>query len=125
MDVLTQGQKDAYDCDGFDMADAVPPMGPAGSISLHHGRIVHGTALDTSPKSRRILFDEMMAADAWPIMGSMTKFSGLADCDARMLCGVSRPPRLADVPLPAPPIGKTIYEIQKGLHARSFAITEG
>ncbi|CTQ50368.1 hypothetical protein [Jannaschia donghaensis] len=125
MDVLTQGQKDAYDRDGFYMADAVPLMGPAGSISLHHGRIVHGSALDTSPKSRRILFYEMMAADAWPIMESMTKFSDRADCDARMLRDVSRRPRLADVPLPASPIGKTIYDIQKGLHARSFATTEG
>ena len=45
-----------------------------------------------------------------------------------MLCGRSRQPRLADVPvripLPAPPIGKTIYEIQKGLKARAFE-TEG
>ncbi len=110
--------------DGFDMADAVPLMGPAGSISLHHGRIVHGSALNTSTRSRRILFYEMMAADAWPIMGSMTKFSDLADYDARMLCGTSRQPRLADtpvrIPLPAPPIGKTIYEIQKGLQTRSF-----
>lgn len=110
--------------EGYDMKDAVSLMGPAGSISIHHGRIVHGSALNTSSKSRRILFYEMMAADAWPIMGSMTKFSDLADYDSRMLCGLSRQPRLADVPvrvpLPAPPIGRTIYEIQKGLHARSF-----
>lgn len=110
--------------DGFDMADAVPLMGPAGSISLHHGRIVHGSALNTSTRSRRILFYEMMAADAWPIMGSMTKFSDLADYDTRMLCGASRQPRLAPtpvrIPLPAPPVGKTIYEIQKGLQTRSF-----
>ena len=115
--------------DGFDMKQAVPLMGPAGSISLHHGRIVHGSALNTSTKSRRILFYEMMAADAWPIMGSMTKFSDLADYDSRMLCGRSRQPRLAEVPvrvpLPAPPIGKTIYEIQKGLRSRSFDTSEG
>lgn len=115
--------------DGYDMADAVPLMGPAGSISLHHGRIVHGSALNRSTKSRRILFYEMMAADAWPIMGSMTKFADLEDYDSRMLCGQSREPRLADtpvrVPLPAPPIGKTIYEIQKGLTARSFETEDG
>ncbi|SDY89209.1 Phytanoyl-CoA dioxygenase (PhyH) [Jannaschia faecimaris] len=115
--------------DGYDMKDAVPLMGPAGSISIHHGRIVHGSALNTSSKSRRILFYEMMAADAWPIMGSMTKFTDLADYDSRLLCGQPRQPRLADVPvrvpLPAPPIGKTIYEIQKGLHARSFETAKG
>ncbi|MGB3407043.1 MAG: phytanoyl-CoA dioxygenase family protein [Jannaschia sp.] len=110
--------------DGYDMADAVPLMGPAGSISIHHGRIVHGSALNTSARARRILFYEMMAADAWPVMGSMTKFSTLEDYDSRMLCGTSRQPRLTEVPvrvpLPAPPIGKTIYEIQKGLTARAF-----
>lgn len=115
--------------DGYDMADAVPLMGPAGSISIHHGRIVHGSALNTSTRARRILFYEMMAADAWPVMGSMTKFSTLEDYDSRMLCGQSRQPRLADVPvripLPAPPIGKTIYEIQKGLTARSFDTAKG
>jgi hypothetical protein len=61
-------------------------------------------------------------------MGSMTKFSTLEDYDSRMLCGTSRQPRLADVPvripLPAPPIGKTIYEIQKGLRARAFDTVE-
>ncbi len=115
--------------DGYDMADAVPLMGPAGSISLHHGRIVHGSALNTSTRARRILFYEMMAADAWSIMGSMTKFSDLADYDSRMLCGTSRQPRLSEtpvrIPLPAPPIGKTIYEIQKGLTARSFDTAKG
>ncbi|MGB3556722.1 MAG: phytanoyl-CoA dioxygenase family protein [Jannaschia sp.] len=115
--------------DGYDMADAVPLTGPAGSVSIHHGRIVHGSALNTSERARRILFYEMMAADAWPVMGSMTKFADLADYDARMLCGRSRQPRLADVPvrvpLPAPPIGKTIYEIQKGLRARSFETAKG
>ena len=111
--------------DGYDMADAVPLMGPAGSISIHHGRIVHGSAVNTSTRARRILFYEMMAADAFPIMGSMTKFADIHDYDDRMLCG--RPtlePRLAPVPVripePRPPIGKTIYEIQKGLRARSF-----
>lgn len=115
--------------DDFDMADAVPLMGPAGSVSLHHGRIVHGSALNTSTRARRILFYEMMAADAWPILGSMTKFTDFADYDSRMLCGRSRQPRLADVPvripLPAPPLGKTIYEIQKGLPSRAFGTAKG
>ena len=115
--------------DGYDLADAVPLMGPAGSISIHHGRIVHGSATNRSAKARRILFYEMMAADAFPIMGSMTTFPDLADYDGRMLCG--RPtiaPRLAPVPvrvpLPHPPIGKTIYEIQKGAKRRAFDVVE-
>ena len=64
---------------GLSQADAVPLMGPAGSISIHHGRIVHGSALNTSDRSRRILFFEMMAADAFPIMGSMTRWNGIEE----------------------------------------------
>ncbi|MBM2577834.1 phytanoyl-CoA dioxygenase family protein [Jannaschia sp. Os4] len=111
--------------DGYDMADAVPLVGPAGSISIHHGRIVHGSAVNTSNRARRVLFYEMMAADAFPIMGSMTKFPDIHDYDARMLCGApTLTPRLEPVPVripaPHPPIGKTIYEIQKGAGSRSF-----
>jgi len=54
---------------GLNPSDAVELTGPAGSISIHHGRMVHGSAQNTSERSRRILFFEMMAADAFPIMG--------------------------------------------------------
>lgn len=46
---------------GLNPNDAEPLTGPAGSISIHHGRIVHGSALNTSERARRILFYEMMA----------------------------------------------------------------
>ena len=110
---------------GLDMKDAVQLTGPAGSISLHHGRIVHGSALNTSDRARRILFYEMMAADAFPIMGSMTKWDGIADYDTRMLCGTSTlNPRLKDIPVripqPQPDVPISIYEIQKGLKKRAF-----
>ncbi|MEM9010989.1 MAG: phytanoyl-CoA dioxygenase family protein [Pseudomonadota bacterium] len=110
---------------GLQLADAVALTGPAGSISIHHGRIVHGSALNRSDRDRRLLLYEMMAADAFPIMGSMTTFGSLEEYDARMLCG--RPtttPRLADVPvripLPLPERRGSIYEVQQGLKARSF-----
>ena len=111
---------------GLDQADAIPLMGPAGSISIHHGRIVHGSALNTSDRSRRILFYEMMAADAFPVMGSMTRWDGIADYNTRMLCGTpTLQPRLKDIPLripqPQPDVPISIYEIQKGLKARAFA----
>ena len=112
---------------GLDMADAVQLTGPAGSISIHHGRIVHGSALNTSDRSRRILFYEMMAADAFPIMGSMTRWDGIADYDSRMLCGeTTLNPRLRDIPVripqPQPDVPVSIYEIQKGLKKRAFAV---
>ena len=110
---------------GLDMADAVPLTGPAGSISIHHGRIVHGSALNRSDHPRRILFYEMMAADAFPIMGSMTRWDGIEDYNARMLCGEpTLQPRLKDIPIripqPQPNVAISIYEIQKGLKTRAF-----
>ena len=114
---------------GLDMKDAVELKGPAGSISIHHGRIVHGSALNTSDRARRILFYEMMAADAFPIMGSMTKWDGIADYDTRMLCGTPTiTPRLKDIPIripqPQPDVPISIYEIQKGMKTRAFDVIE-
>lgn len=110
---------------GLDPADAVQLTGPAGSISIHHGRIVHGSALNRSDRARRILFFEMMAADAFPIMGSMTRWDGIEDYDSRMLCGTStKNPRLKDIPVripqPQPDVPISIYEIQKGMKKRAF-----
>lgn len=110
---------------GLDMANAVELLGSAGSISIHHGRIVHGSALNTSDKDRRLLFLEMMAADAFPVMGSMTSFPSIEDYDSRLLCGTpTLAPRLAPVPIripqPQPDRNRSIYEIQSGLTSRSF-----
>ena len=110
---------------GLDPADAVQLTGPAGSISIHHGRIVHGSALNRSDRPRRVLFYEMMAADAFPIMGSLTRWNGIADYDTRMLCGhPTLQPRLKDIPIripqPQPDTPLSIYEIQKGLKRRAF-----
>ena len=110
---------------GLNPADAVKLMGPAGSVSIHHGRIVHGSAPNTSDHARRILFFELMAADAFPIMGSMTRWEGIKDYDTRMLCGQSTlNPRLKDIPVripqPQPDVPISIYEIQKGMKKRAF-----
>lgn len=114
---------------GLDMADAVKLTGPAGAITIHHGRIVHGSALNRSDRPRRMLFFEMMAADAFPIMGSMTNWAGIEDYDTRLLCGTGTvTPRLADVPVripqPQPDARGSIYEIQGGLRTRSFEVAE-
>ena len=115
------------EAEGIDMADAVPLMGPAGSISIHHGRILHGSALNTSTQDRRIIFYEMMAADAFPIFGQNTFPASLEEFDARMLCGTSTlEPRMAEVPVripkPLPPTSGSIYEIQKAMGKRSFEV---
>jgi ectoine hydroxylase len=114
---------------GLNPKDAVSLIGPAGSISIHHGRMVHGSALNTSDRARRILFFEMMAADAFPLMGSMTRWDGIEDYNARMLCGEpTLNPRLKDIPVripePQPNVPISIYEIQKGLKKRAFDVID-
>lgn len=65
----------------------------------------------------------MMAADAFPVMGSMTSFPSLENYSTRMLCGTPTiTPRLRDIPLPQPEQRGSIYEIQKGLQNRGFSI---
>lgn len=118
------GAMDIAAC-GYKIEDAVALTGPAGSVSIHHGRIVHGSALNTSDRDRRLLFYEMMAADAFPIMGSMTKFSDLEDYNSRMLCGSPTiAPRVTDIParipLPQPAANRSIYEVQARLKNRAF-----
>lgn len=110
---------------GLNPDDAVELKGPAGSISIHHGRMVHGSAQNTSARSRRILFYEMMAADAFPIVGSLTQWNGIEDYNTRMLCGEPTiTPRLKDIPIripqPQPDVPISIYEIQKGLKNSGF-----
>ncbi|MEM7258694.1 MAG: phytanoyl-CoA dioxygenase family protein, partial [Pseudomonadota bacterium] len=115
---------------GLNPADAVSLTGPAGSISIHHGRILHGSTQNTSDRSRRILFYEMMAADAFPIVGSLTPWTGIEDYNTRMLCGEpTLAPRLKDIPIRIPqpqpqpqadgPV--SIYEIQKSLKKSGFS----
>jgi ectoine hydroxylase-related dioxygenase (phytanoyl-CoA dioxygenase family) len=109
------------DASGLDRNDAVELTGPSGSISIHHGNIVHGSAQNVSARDRRLLFYEMMAADAFPIMGGMTKFESITEYDNRMLCGMSTlTPRLEPVsvriPQPQPEKNRSIYEIQKQAH---------
>ncbi len=110
---------------GLDLGDAVALEGPAGSISLHHARIVHGSALNRSSRDRRVLFYEVMAADAFPIMGGMTRFSDIEDYDDRILCGSpTLAPRLQAIPVripqPQPEDAGSIYEVQGALRDRSF-----
>ncbi len=110
---------------GYTAEDAVSLTGSAGTVSLHHARLLHGSALNASKRDRRMLFYEMMAADAFPVAGGMTKFDGIEDFDARLLCGeATRQPRLKPVPLripqPQPQKAGSIYEIQSQGKAKAF-----
>jgi len=110
---------------GYALEDAVALTGPAGTVSIHHARLLHGSALNTSKRDRQMLFYEMMAADAFPVMGTMTAFASIEEFDARLLCGeVTRVARLERVPVripqPQPQKAGSIYEIQSQGKAKDF-----
>lgn len=98
---------------GAEIGRAVPCMGRAGSMSFHHVRALHGSALNTSDRPRNLLLYEVAASDAWPLAG----VRDFAEFDSRLLAGGSvTQPRLAPVPvrmpLPPPLRQGSIYETQ-------------
>lgn len=106
-----------------DYSKAIPLVGKAGSITVHHVRAIHGSAPNVSDRDRRLLLFQFRAADAWPILGfpgGIEKFNDL------MVCGQRREPRLEHLPvrLPLPPATKqgSLYENQKGMKNRFFAL---
>jgi phytanoyl-CoA hydroxylase len=106
---------------GLDFSKAVPLTAPAGSMSFHHVRAVHGSAQNTSGKPRQLLLFEFAAADAWPLVGvkDFNEFNG------RIVAGEKTiTPRLADVPvrmpLPPAPNQGSIYENQTSTKKRFF-----
>jgi ectoine hydroxylase-related dioxygenase (phytanoyl-CoA dioxygenase family) len=107
------------DCD---YAKALPLLGKAGSITIHHVRAVHGSAPNISDRDRRLLLFQYRAADAWPLLGFA---GGIETFQSLMLTGEHREPRLAPAPirLPLPPATKqgSLYENQKGMTNRFFA----
>ena len=112
---------------GLDMDDSVPLMGPAGSLSIHHVRIVHGSDLNTSTRDRRVIFYEMMAADAFPIAGGRGKWEGVEEFNSRILCGEpTLEPRVTPCPIriatPDAPTHGSIYEVQKAMGKRFFGV---
>ncbi|MSP89162.1 MAG: phytanoyl-CoA dioxygenase family protein [Alphaproteobacteria bacterium] len=111
---------------GVDLTSAVPLTGSAGTITIHHVRLAHGSAPNLSGRDRRLLLLMYRAADAWPIMGFQGSYR---DYDAMIVAGTpSVAPRLAPVPvrLPLPPADSqgSIYEMQKSAQRRFFSQPE-
>src|SRR5712671_7044250 len=116
------GAIDPNACDA-DLSRAVPCLGMAGSITVHHVRAVHGSATNFSGRERRLLLFQYRAADAWPLLGFA---AGIEKFDALLLAGAATvAPRLAPVPvrLPLPPAEHqgSIYENQRATGRRFFA----
>lgn len=91
------------DKEGIDLSHAVPCLAPAGSISYHHVRMLHGSDSNRSNMDRALLLYEMAAGDAFPISGGMTEITDLDDFNAKLLCGEPTiMPRMTDVPVRIP-----------------------
>ena len=110
------------------MSAAVAVTAPAGAMTVHHVRMLHGSDLNRSDKPRRVLFHELAAGDAWPLA-----FPGAPDyatMQATMVVGEpSLTPRMMPVPvrmpLPeSPPEADTLYAKQDYLLNPSFARAE-
>jgi phytanoyl-CoA hydroxylase len=100
---------------------ALPCRGRAGSMSFHHVRALHGSALNTSDRSRNLLLYEVAASDAWPLMG----VKDFDEFNSRLLTGDPViTPRLTDVPvrMPLPPAKRqgSIYETQSAAKRSYF-----
>ena len=109
---------------GLDVSTPRELHGRAGDISIHHVRLVHGSALNQSNRQRRVLFYEYAAADAWPLAG-IENLTDLKDFNGRMVHGEpTTQPRLENVPvrmpLPRAPYQGSIYENQRTLSGRYF-----
>jgi ectoine hydroxylase-related dioxygenase (phytanoyl-CoA dioxygenase family) len=100
---------------------AVPCMGKAGSMSFHHVRALHGSAMNTSDRPRNLLLYEVAASDAWPLMG----VKDFDEFNSRLLSGEPVvAPRMTNVPvrLPLPPAKRqgSIYETQSAAKKSYF-----
>ncbi|HYM73300.1 MAG TPA: phytanoyl-CoA dioxygenase family protein [Stellaceae bacterium] len=107
---------------GVDYAKALPCLGKAGSVTIHHVRAVHGSATNFSGRERRFLLYQYRAADAWPLLGLK---EGIEKFNAQLLVGEpSLAPRLTQVPvrMPLPPAEYqgSIYENQRATGRRFF-----
>ena len=93
---------------------AVPIEIRAGGISIHHVRMLHASAPNTSGKPRRLLLYMYCAVDAWPLVQTINTWE---EFNGKILRGEpTREPRMVSVPVrvPLPPAERTgsIYEIQ-------------
>ncbi|WP_305972584.1 MULTISPECIES: phytanoyl-CoA dioxygenase family protein [unclassified Mameliella] len=114
----------------FDRDRIVTLTGKAGDMTVHHVRLLHGSAPNVSDRARKILFYECASADAWPLLGGSSYIHALGqrkfweDFQDRMITGAPVfTPRMADVPvtlpLPPAPDNTSIFKTQMSGGAKS------
>ncbi len=138
--VLNHNNSDGVFCGAIDPLDkdfnfskAVPLLGKAGSISIHHARLLHGSSKNKSLFKRMVLFYELSAADSWPLIGvpSYMKFTSPEDLwrqmESQIISGkLSSCPRMEQIPiripLPPPSDSGSIFKTQKTGKSKSAFI---
>lgn len=125
-----EGLLDHHDAEGW-FAGAIDPArlaldravmltGRAGTVTLHHPLLAHGSALNRSARERWLLFYEYAAADAWPLIYGVE----WGEFSARLVAGEPKPAmRMEAVPLKMPhPVRSagSIYNNQRDLKSRYF-----
>lgn len=107
--------------EALDVTKAVPLTGPAGSVTIHHVRTIHGSAENTSDRTRPLLVLSYAAVDAWPIVDSYP----LEEFNSRIVHGhpTLQPRQVAlpiRIPLPRVPEADSIFDDQQAVRGRSF-----
>ncbi len=138
--VLNHNNSDGIFCGAIDPDDkdfkvnnAVPLTGKAGSVSIHHARLLHGSSMNLSASKRMVLFYELSAADSWPLVGapSYMKFTSPVDLwkqmNSQIISGnLSSCPRMEKIPvripLPPPIDYGSIFKTQKTGNSKSAFI---
>ena len=110
----------------INFSKAVMCTGKAGSITVHHARLLHGSSANISGQPRRFLLHQYRAGDAWPIVHAPTSWNAWSSL---LVAGQETlEPRMTNVPvrLPYPGSGRaeTIYEKQLELDNRYFQSAE-
>ncbi len=102
-------------------SSAVQLTGRAGSITIHHVRMLHASAPNRSTKPRRFLLHQYSAADAWPLLG----VKNYDEFKSGLVCGEEvDAPRMESLPVrlpfPSAPSQGSIYENQRAISHRFF-----
>ena len=109
------------DGDGFDFDCGIALTGDTGTLTVHHARLVHGSAANRSSIPRRLFLIEYAAADAWPLRG----VDDYDDYASRLVCGTEpKSVRMAPVPvrMPFPRAGDdpSLFRVQHHQKDRYF-----
>jgi phytanoyl-CoA hydroxylase len=106
------------------IARAVSLTGPAGTLTLHHARLLHGSAFNRSTNSRRFLLQAYAAVDAWPLADLKGGLNGFNDRIVRgeptLTPRMEAPPVRIPLPLRPDVIMGSIYDNQRALENRYF-----